>query len=105
MREARAVMVAVGRNENLRFMLQAAKRFGVNDAVAVALPLRAQRIVFLRKFSAFTVARLGGARVQPRVLALFEHDSHIGKVLVDRVSLHTCSLIDGCDLMSALSLR
>lgn len=77
-------MIAVGRNENLRFVLEAAKRFGVNDAVAVALPFRAQRIFFSRVRSAFAALRFGGARVQVGVLPFFQHQGHIGKILVHK---------------------
>ena len=47
-REPGAVVVAAGRHEHLRLVLQAAKRLAVHDAVAVALKRRAQAAILLR---------------------------------------------------------
>ena len=46
-REARAVVIALGRHEHLRLVLQAAERLAVDDPVAVALERRAQAAVLL----------------------------------------------------------
>ena len=46
-RHPRAVVVALGRDEDLRLVLQAAKGLAVHDAVAVALQRRAQRAIGL----------------------------------------------------------
>src|SRR5438105_3694188 len=43
--EPRAVVIAFGREEHLRFVLEAAKRLAMNDAIAVAL-IRRSQIVF-----------------------------------------------------------
>ena len=53
-REPRAVVVALGRDEHLRLVLQAPERLGVHDPVAVALERRAMVRV-----------RLGLARARP----------------------------------------
>jgi hypothetical protein len=45
--QPRAVMVALGRDEDLRLVLEAPERLGVRDAVAVALQRRAQTAVGL----------------------------------------------------------
>ena len=47
--QPRAVVVALGRDEDLRLVLQAAERLGVHDPVAVALQRRAQPAVGLRR--------------------------------------------------------
>ena len=47
MGQARAEMVALGRHEDLRLVLEAAKGLGVHDPVAVALQRRAQPAVVL----------------------------------------------------------
>ena len=47
-REPRAVVVALGRDEHLRLVLEPPERLGVHDPVAVALERRAQRAVVLR---------------------------------------------------------
>ena len=54
-REARPVVIALRREEDLRLVLQPAKRFAVNDAVAVAL-IRRPEIVF--RLIAVAAARL-----------------------------------------------
>ena len=46
-RQPRAVVVALGRDEDLRLVLQAPERLAVHDPVAVALQRRAQRAVGL----------------------------------------------------------
>ena len=47
-RQPRAVVVAGRRHEHLRLVLQAAKRLGVDDPVAIALKRRAQTAIGLR---------------------------------------------------------
>ena len=54
-RQARAVMVALGLEEHLRFMLQAAERFGVRDSVNIALEAGAYIALRLRQRTALTV--------------------------------------------------
>ena len=49
--EAGAVVVAFGRDEDLRLVLEPAKRLRVDDPVAVALERRAQRAVGLLDLS------------------------------------------------------
>ncbi len=46
--QPRAVVVALRRDEDLRLVLEAPERLGVDDAVAVALERRAQRALLLR---------------------------------------------------------
>ena len=46
--EARAVVVALGRHEHLRLVLEPPERLAVHDPVAVALERRAQRALLLR---------------------------------------------------------
>ena len=68
-REARAVVVALGRDEHLRLVLEPAERLGVDDPVAVALERRAQRRVRLRRERAApgTSASRAGSVAQPPV--------------------------------------
>ena len=63
MSEACAVMVAVRREEDLRFMLETAERAAMNNPVAVTLKSRPNRTFLLRAFSAPGVcAKAGKAR-------------------------------------------
>src|SRR5581483_480633 len=55
--QAGAIVVFFRVYENLRFMFQAAEGFGVEDAVAVALKGRADRV---GRFGALAPSRLGG---------------------------------------------
>ena len=56
-REPGAVVVALGRDEDLRLVLETPERLGVDDAVAVALERRPQRRVLLRDRVGGPVAR------------------------------------------------
>ncbi len=69
--QARAVMVAFGRDEHLGLVLQAAERLGVQDAVAIALERRAHRRRFFRPLAA-AVAAARGPRVQGIVFPGFQ---------------------------------
>ena len=70
-RHARAIMIAFGRDENLRFVLETPKGFAVNDAVAVALPLRAHGVFGFGHSAPVRACRMGRARIEPHFFALF----------------------------------
>ena len=67
-REARAVVIALGRHEHLGLVGQAAKRLAVHDPIAIALKGRAQRAVLLRAHALRGI----GARGQRREHALLQ---------------------------------
>jgi hypothetical protein len=70
-RQARAVMITLGIDEDLRLVLEAPEGLRVNDAVAVALKRRSQAALFL--FLARAPARVVGPygeRREPAVLVL-----------------------------------
>ena len=67
--QARAEVVALGRHEDLRLVLEAAEGLGVHDPVAVALQRRAQPAVLLGP-RAPCRPRARGQRREPRVLEL-----------------------------------
>ena len=71
-RQARPVVIAGRREEHLRLVLQPAKGLAVNDAVAVALEHRANRIRRLVAQAAAAGRALGGRRRQEFELALLE---------------------------------
>src|SRR5436305_4054494 len=56
-RQPHAVVVALGREEHLRLVLETAERFGVDDPVAVALEAGADRIGRLGPFAATALRR------------------------------------------------
>ena len=64
-REARPVVVPLRRDENLRLVLEPAKRLGVDDPVAVTLEWRPQHAVGL---GLTPQSRVGGRRELPQVL-------------------------------------
>src|SRR6476660_6763109 len=66
-RQPGSVVVALGRHEHLRLVLEAAERLGVDDPVAVALEGRAQRAVLLDARPPSGVGA-GGALVELRLL-------------------------------------
>ena len=80
--QARPVVIAGRREEDLRLVLQAPERLAVNDAVAVALERRPDRILGLGAEPSLRVGALGGLRRQDLALALLElladraHGSH-----------------------------
>ena len=67
-RKARSVMIAFGRQENLRLVFQPPERFAVNDSVAVALKLRADFALFDRNNPSRRVATFERVRAQIPVL-------------------------------------
>jgi hypothetical protein len=84
-RQARAEVVALGGDEDLRLVLEAAERLGVHDPVAVALQRRAQAAVGLLSGAARRVrARRQGREhlVLPRGAALGERRGHGARVRV-----------------------
>src|SRR5918997_494958 len=66
-RQPRAVVIALGRDEHLRLVLEPAERLAVDDPVAVALERRAQPAVLLRPRAVGRVRARGGGR-QRRLL-------------------------------------
>ena len=78
-RHARAVVVALGRDEDLRLVLQAPERLAVHDPVAVALQRRAQRAVGLVDRA---LGRIG-ARGERRELLLLPRAAARGEALRD----------------------
>jgi hypothetical protein len=70
-REARAVMVALRVDEDLRLVLEPAEALRVDDAVAVALERGAQAaLVFLVVLATGGLVGADGERGQPRILVL-----------------------------------
>jgi hypothetical protein len=65
--EPRPVVVALGRHEHLRLVLEPPESLRVHDPVAVALERRPHRAVRLRLAAA---RRIGGGREVPQVLRL-----------------------------------
>ena len=68
-RQARAVVIAGRREEHLRLVLQAAERLGVDDAVAIALERRPDRIFGFGLSRPLLCAALGGGRREDLALA------------------------------------
>ena len=62
--EARAVVVADGSDEHLRFVLQPPKRLGVNDAIAVDLIRGAHRVGLFGVIAIRALARPSGEFAQ-----------------------------------------
>ena len=72
MREPRAVVIALGRKEDLGFMLQAAKGLAVQNTVAVTLKAGTQVILFLNPISADGISTEGRILRQKTTLLLFQ---------------------------------
>ena len=89
MRQPCAVMIAFGCEEDLRFPLEPAKRFGVDDAVAVPLKGCPVVMLFLGILAAAGSAREGGVRTQDFALTRFELFAyrHVGRLLAFRETL------------------
>ena len=91
-RKTRHVVVAFGREENLRFVLQSAERFGINYSVSVALKFGTHRARLFFSFSAFRI--FGKTRESGKIRALFfvrflfcveqniAHRKHLKKVIL-----------------------
>ena len=79
-REARAEVVALGRQKHLRLVRQAAKRLRVQDLVAVALVVRAQAVGLGRAVAALALVGkrgvLGERLVLAALLVFAEDDAH-----------------------------
>ena len=71
-RQAGAVVIAGRRKEHLRLVLEAAKRLGVDDAVAVALESRPNRIFVFLAHAALAVGAFRSLRREDLPLTLFE---------------------------------
>ena len=71
-RQARAVVIAGRREEHLRLVLQPAERLAMNDAIAIALKRRPDRILRLRPNAPLAVGALCGLRREDFALALFQ---------------------------------
>ena len=69
-RQARAVVIAGRRKEHLRLVLEAAERLGVDDAIAIALERRPDRIFRLLADAALAVGALRGLRREDLALPL-----------------------------------
>ena len=61
-REARAVVIAGRREEDLRLVLQPAERLAVDDAIAIALERRPDVVFRLRTQAAARIGALGRLR-------------------------------------------
>ena len=70
MGEPGAEVVALGIDEDLRLVAQAAERLGVDDAVAVALERRAQAAFGLGRLASARLVRAHGERREPPLLVL-----------------------------------
>ena len=78
-REARAVVVALGRDEDLRLVLEAPERLAVGDAVAIALEGAAQPARGLLDEPAARLRRAHGERRQPaRLLGVEARQEGVG---------------------------
>ena len=75
MRETRAVVIALGRQEHLRLVREAPERLAVEDSVAVALELSAQRIEFKRPFPPACLVRERRPMRQARVFLGLRFDA------------------------------
>ena len=75
--EPHAVVVALGREEDLRLVLQPAERLGVHHAVAVALELGAHRVGLERALTALRLGRPAGAGREVLVLPSFPPAPHV----------------------------
>ena len=71
-RQPRAVVIAGRREEHLRLVLQAAERLAVDDAIAIALERRPDRILGFRAEPPARVGALGRLRREDLALALLE---------------------------------
>ena len=71
-RQPRAVVIAGRREEHLRLVLQPAERLAVDDAIAIALERRADRVFGLRPQPAARVGALRRLRREDLALALLE---------------------------------
>jgi hypothetical protein len=71
-RQARAVVIAFGREEHLRLVLEPAERLAVNDAVAVALERGTDVIFLLRPETSTRPIALRRLRCENLMLALFQ---------------------------------
>ena len=69
MREPRPIVIAFGREKHLRFMFKSAKRFTMQNAVAVALVLRSHIAFGNKNLSPARLVRL--CRVRRKVLVLY----------------------------------
>ena len=58
-RQTRPVMISLGRDKDLRLMLQATERFAVYDTISVPLKLRAERTGIDGDFASARVTRQG----------------------------------------------
>ena len=81
-REPGSIVIARGRKEHLRFVLESAEGLGVNHAVAIAMKRGAKGLFSFRSESALAVGTLGGSRRQTFALATFQllADGHGGDV-------------------------
>ena len=78
-REARAVVVALGRDEDLRLVLEPPERLAVGDAVAVALERAAQPARLLLDEPAARLRRAHGERREPaRLLGVEARQEGVG---------------------------
>lgn len=87
-RKARSVMIAFGRQENLRLVFQPPERFAVNNSVAVALKLRADFALFDRSNPSRRVATFERVGAQISVLDFVRY--------VLNVVAHCFSLVELC---------
>jgi hypothetical protein len=85
-RHPRAVVVALGRDEDLRLVLQAPERLAVHDPVAVALQRGAQRAVLLGDGA---LGGVGGRR-ERRELLLLPGAPAVGEALRDGARCGGC---------------
>ena len=76
-RQPRAVVIANGRDEDLRFVLQAAERLGVNDAVPIDLVRGAHRVGLLGVVPIRALARASSEFTQ-LLLALLGTSTNVG---------------------------
>ena len=79
----RAVVVALGVDEDLRLPLQPAKRLRVDDPVAVALERRPHAARLLGPLAPPRLVRADGERRQPRLLALPDKEPKLRDAPVD----------------------
>ena len=76
MREARAVVISLGRKKYLCFVFQSPERFAMNNPVAVALKSGAQRAGCHKTLAAFGLRRFRRVRRQTFQFILFTDFAH-----------------------------
>src|SRR2546430_16369431 len=92
--EPRAVVITFRGQENLRLVLEAAKRLAVNDAIAIAL-IRRPKVVF--RFVVIAAARVGALRRA--------RSESIGLDLLEHLADVHCRIVSSMNFVPAIGLK